>query len=188
MKEVLHSGTLERYAVKIFSPSKLKRIPNGLENVKTEIKILRRLHHRNVCCIKDVLRKEAKNKTYVIMELGVCCISDLAKAFSHSRLPLFKVHDYFLQLMNGLEYCHSKGVIHKDIKPSNLVVTTVDCLKIIDFGVAEMLSPFAPNDLVSSSQGEKRKFVGDRLHALLRHHHLVCHEGNIPSEVHGISA
>ena len=45
---------------------------------------------------------------------------------------------YFEQLIDGLEYLHSKGVVHKDIKPSNLLLDTNDVLKISDFGVAEV--------------------------------------------------
>lgn len=45
---------------------------------------------------------------------------------------------YFLQLIDGLEYLHSKGVVHKDIKPGNLLLTLDGTLKISDFGVAEV--------------------------------------------------
>lgn len=54
------------------------------------------------------------------------------------RLPLFQAHRYFVQLVNGLEYLHGQRVIHKDIKPGNLLLTLDHSLKISDFGVAEV--------------------------------------------------
>ncbi len=68
-------------------------------------------------------------------------------------LLLFFIPSYFCQLMDGLEYLHSRGVIHKDIKPSNLLLSTDGTLKISDFGVAEVLDRFAPDDAITTSQG-----------------------------------
>lgn len=56
------------------------------------------------------------------------------------KLPLFQAHRYFVQLLDGLEYLHGQGVIHKDIKPGNLLLTLDHTLKISDFGVAEVKS------------------------------------------------
>ncbi|XP_057189796.1 serine/threonine-protein kinase STK11 isoform X2 [Triplophysa rosa] len=63
------------------------------------------------------------------------------------------VKKYFCQLLDGLEYLHSQGIVHKDIKPGNLLLTTDGALKISDLGVAEALRPFAEDDTCRTSQG-----------------------------------
>ena len=52
------------------------------------------------------------------------------------RLPEPLACRFARQLFKGLEFCHSKGVVHRDVKPSNLMVTSEGILKICDFGVA----------------------------------------------------
>lgn len=69
------------------------------------------------------------------------------------KLPLFQAHKYFQQLIDGLEYLHGRGVIHKDIKPGNLLLTLDHTLKISDFGVAEQLDSFASDDTCTTGQG-----------------------------------
>ena len=54
-----------------------------------------------------------------------------------SRAP--QARNYFAQLMTGVEYIHSQGVIHRDIKPGNLLLSNGDEVKISDFGVADEL-------------------------------------------------
>lgn len=69
----------------------------------------------------------------------------------HFIIP--SLYRYFIQVINGLEYLHSKGVVHKDIKPGNLLLTTAGVVKITDFGVAEELDHFCKDDICSTCQG-----------------------------------
>ncbi|KAJ8270074.1 hypothetical protein GJAV_G00110040 [Gymnothorax javanicus] len=184
VKEVLDSETLCRRAVKILKKKKLRRIPNGEANVKKEIQLLRRLRHKNVIQLVDVLYNEEKQKiypfgrelyrvmalhqlaglffaffsltfdpTYMVMEYCVCGMQEILDSVPEKRFPGYQAHGYFCQLLDGLEYLHSQGIVHKDIKPGNLLLTTDEALKISDLGVAEALQPFAEDDTCRTSQG-----------------------------------
>ncbi|XP_058393824.1 serine/threonine-protein kinase STK11 isoform X3 [Diceros bicornis minor] len=153
VKEVLDSETLCRRAVKILKKKKLRRIPNGEANVKKEIQLLRRLRHRNVIQLVDVLYNEEKQKMYMVMEYCVCGMQEMLDSVPERRFPVCQAHGYFCQLVDGLEYLHSQGIVHKDIKPGNLLLTTGGTLKISDLGVAEALHPFAEDDTCRTSQG-----------------------------------
>ncbi|KAB0391034.1 hypothetical protein E2I00_006603, partial [Balaenoptera physalus] len=172
VKEVLDSETLCRRAVKILKKKKLRRIPNGEANVKKEIQLLRRLRHKNVIQLVDVLYNEEKQKIYPFgargarcslsaADLGagaplqrvptggatgcglycVCGMQEMLDSVPEKRFPVCQAHGYFCQLVDGLEYLHSQGIVHKDIKPGNLLLTTGGTLKISDLGVAEAGAP-----------------------------------------------
>ncbi|XP_069784291.1 serine/threonine-protein kinase STK11 isoform X2 [Narcine bancroftii] len=153
VKEMLDSETLCRRAVKILKKKKLRRIPNGEANVKKEIQLLRRLRHKNVIQLVDVLYNDEKQKMYMVMEYCVCGMQEMLDSVSDKKFPVFQAHGYFCQLIDGLEYLHSQGIVHKDIKPGNLLLTTDGTMKISDLGVAEALHPFAEDDTCRTSQG-----------------------------------
>lgn len=106
--------------------------------MRSEIKLLRKLQHRNVIELLDVLYNEQKQKMYLIMEYCVGGLQEMLDSVPDKRLPIHQAHDYFVQLLDGLEYLHGRGIIHKDIKPGNLLLTLDHTLKISDFGVAEV--------------------------------------------------
>ncbi|XP_050343124.1 serine/threonine-protein kinase stk11 isoform X1 [Nymphalis io] len=153
VKEMLDSETLCRRAVKILKKRKLRRIPNGEQNVQREIQLLRILRHKNVIELVDVMYNDEKQKMYLVMEFCVGVLQDMLESSPGKKFPQRQAHDYFIQLLDGLEYLHGQGVVHKDIKPGNLLLTLDQTLKITDFGVAEALDMFSPEDTCYTGQG-----------------------------------
>ncbi|XP_070562891.1 serine/threonine-protein kinase stk11-like isoform X1 [Ptychodera flava] len=153
VKELLDTETLCRRAVKILKKKKLRKIPNGETNVQREIRLLKRLRHKNIIRLIEVLYNDEKQKMYLVMEYCVGGLQEILDSVPQKKFPVWQAHRYFAQLMHGLEYLHSKGIIHKDIKPGNLLLTTDGTLKISDLGVAEQLDQFAKDDTCRTSQG-----------------------------------
>ncbi|KAK0387348.1 hypothetical protein NLU13_5661 [Sarocladium strictum] len=106
-----------------------------------EIKLLQHFRgHRNITCLydMDIPRPDTFNETYLYEELMEC---DLA-AIIRSGQPLTDAHfqSFIYQILCGLKYIHSANVLHRDLKPGNLLVNA-DCeLKIADFGLARGFS------------------------------------------------
>ncbi|XP_075242168.1 serine/threonine-protein kinase STK11-like [Convolutriloba macropyga] len=182
VKQVLDTFTLQKMAVKIMNKQKLKKIPNGERNALNEFKIMRKLTHRNVVAVYDLLQREAEpilpqdgevtleeqsssvlighrsvarkpEKLYLLMEYCLCGMYDLLQNAPDQKLPTWQAHKYFCDLMEGVEYLHSQRVIHKDIKPQNLLLSPDETLKITDFGVAEELDLYAKDASIKSSAG-----------------------------------
>jgi len=101
-----------------------------------EISLLRELQHPNIVCLQDVLMQEAK--LYLIFEF---LTMDLKK-YMDSNIPKDGTMDpklvksYTYQLLQGLLFCHQRRVLHRDLKPQNLLIDKNGCIKIADFGLA----------------------------------------------------
>jgi serine/threonine-protein kinase 11 len=109
VKECLEERTLVRRAVKIIKHSRLRKIMNGQANVAREIRILRRLNHWNVIKLTDVFRNDEKQKLYMVFEYCVGSLQQMLDAAPDKRFPEVQSHEYFTQLIDGLEYLHSQG-------------------------------------------------------------------------------
>lgn len=97
-----------------------------------EICILKELDHPNVVGFKDVVH--ADKKLYLVFEY---LDQDLKRFMDSVKLlrPML-VKSYLYQLVNGISYCHSYRVLHRDLKPQNLLIDRTGKLKLADFGLA----------------------------------------------------
>ena len=106
-----------------------------LKRLKVEARAAGGLNHPNIVTIYDA--GEEQGLFYIAMEYieGTTLQDKLAQMYS---LPTAKVVHYARQMCAGLDYAHERGIIHRDVKPANLMITADDVVKIMDFGVAKI--------------------------------------------------
>ena len=125
--------TKQKVAIKILDKEKIKT-KEDLTRIQREIKILSMLEHPNI--IKTYTISETPKKYYIIMEY--CEGGELFDYIvEKERLKESEASIFFYQLINALEYIHSKGIAHRDLKPENLLLSqNKKSIKIIDFGLS----------------------------------------------------
>ena len=123
--------TGEEFAIKILNKNKIKiKMKNSIFK---ENEIITRFNHINVVYVFQIL--EDQKNYYIIMEY--CKHGELFDYIvKHEKLSEEESSIFFYQLINGLEYIHSKGISHRDLKPENLLLAENKILKIIDFGLS----------------------------------------------------
>jgi serine/threonine-protein kinase len=113
--------------------SSLADDPSLADRFVREIKVLASLNHPRIAALYNALRVE--NQLVMIMEFveGVT-LDELSML---SPIGLRDCINYICQVLAGLGYAHGKGVIHRDIKPGNMMLTAEGFIKIMDFGIAK---------------------------------------------------
>ncbi|KAF5949786.1 hypothetical protein HYC85_011779 [Camellia sinensis] len=120
--------------------SKLGQFEKAIEDWTVALNVLpsyRKARLRRVNCYAKVMA--SKTKIYIVLEYvgGGKLFDKIAKL---GRLKEDEARRYFQQLINAVDYCHSRGVYHRDLKPENLLLDSFGGLKVSDFG----LSAFSP--------------------------------------------
>ncbi|KEG10620.1 mitogen-activated protein kinase [Trypanosoma grayi] len=102
-----------------------------------EVRVLKQLRHPNVISLLDVFRRDGK--LYLVFEYVEHTILQLIEEKRHG-LSADEVRRYTYQLLNGVDYCHAHNIIHRDVKPENVLVSKNGLLKLCDFGFARQLT------------------------------------------------
>ena len=125
------SGRLE--AMKILLPN-LETDPEVAARFIREIQILAALHHPNIAALQTA--QQINNQLIMIMEFvqGVT----LKERLRTNHLPLQEGLDYIRQVLSALAYAHQRNIIHRDVKPGNIMMTPEGAVKLMDFGIAKI--------------------------------------------------
>eukprot|EP00850_Spirogloea_muscicola_P023101 SM000328S12471 [mRNA] locus=s328:12431:16199:- [translate_table: standard] len=122
--------------------------PESVRFMAREIEVLRRLEHPNVVRLEGLVTSRMSCSLYLVFEYMEHDLAGLA-ACPGVMFTEAQVKCYMQQLLRGLEHCHAHGVLHRDIKGSNLLLDNHGCLKIADFGLATFYRPEANVPLTS---------------------------------------
>ena len=117
--------------------NQLMRNTEVIERFHREVKAAAQLSHPNIVTAYDA--EQANGVHFLVMEyVEGTTLSDLVKR--DGQLPIAKAVDYARQAATGLQHAHEHGMVHRDMKPHNLMLTTDGTVKILDFGLASLSS------------------------------------------------
>ena len=131
VKRAIYKPTNEEFAIKIINKKILKIKMKNV--IFKENEIITKFNHINVIFVYQII--DTPENYFIVMEY--CKKGELFDYIvKNKRLSENEASIFFYQIINGVEYIHSKGIAHRDLKPENLLLTEDNILKIIDFGLS----------------------------------------------------
>lgn len=125
---------LSRQVALKFLPVSLSNKPRARENLLREARAASKLSHQNIVSIYAI--EEIDNRIFIVMEYIEG--QPLTELIASKELALNRVMSLALQIAEGLAAAHEAGIVHCDIKPDNIAVTSKGLIKIMDFGIARL--------------------------------------------------
>ncbi|XP_042448983.1 CBL-interacting protein kinase 32-like [Zingiber officinale] len=141
--------TGEPVAIKIHDKEKVLK-HKLVEQIKREVATMKLIKHPNVVRIYEVMG--SKSKIFIILEFATR--GELFnKIVNHGRMREDEARRYFQQLINAVDYYHSRGVYHRDLKPENLLLDAYGNLKVLDFGLSALSQQVRDDGLLHTTCG-----------------------------------
>jgi tetratricopeptide (TPR) repeat protein/TolB-like protein len=132
----VHDQELDRDVALKLIRSDIAENPEALERFKREIQLSSRVTHRNVLRVYDL--GESDGIRFLTMQFVEG--EDLATVLQrYGKLPVARLTSIFRQILEGLRAAHEQGVVHRDLKPQNIMVDAADKIYVTDFGLAKSL-------------------------------------------------
>ena len=122
-------------------PPELSGDPGEMEDIRDNFRLVSRLVHQNIAVAKNLAKDAASGNYYLIMEY--CEGEDLRRWIRRKRrenvLTLQTVLPVISQIADALDYAHKQKIMHRDIKPGNIMIAPDGAVKVLDFGLAAQI-------------------------------------------------
>ena len=134
VKLAMHKKNKNKFAIKIYTKKTLLD-PQKRNTVKNETNLLKQIDNENVMKLYEVI--DTPSNLYLVLEyINGINLLEILKNEKYHYIKEQRAKKLFLQVVNGISYCHKKNIFHRDIKLENILVLKDDTIKIIDFGFA----------------------------------------------------